>query len=86
MSYEIQQTDVFLLLRDIKEIKELMISMNESMLNEKQRKKELDFTRLINTRLYECKCGSVKEIHNNTDLEWHICEKCKRRGCWTKQF
>ena len=41
---------------------------------------------LLNTRLWECKCGELEEISNAVDIEFHVCQKCKRAGCWIKQF
>ena len=29
---------------------------------------------------WECKCGNVEEISVSVDIEWNICEKCKRKN------
>ena len=44
-----------------------------------------DITVEKDTKVVECKCGSVEEISVSVDIEWNVCEKCKRRGQWQKQ-
>jgi len=33
----------------------------------------------------ECKCGNVREVSVSVDIEWYVCEKCKRIGCWERR-
>ena len=42
--------------------------------------------KLLNTKLWECKCGELIEIHNDADIERYVCPSCKRTGCWIEQF
>lgn len=37
---------------------------------------------IMNIIEYECKCGHDEDMDENIDIEWYVCIKCKRIGCW----
>jgi len=54
-------------------------------MNTPSKKSLVEKAKLIHGITYEywvCKCGSVEEISVCIDIEWHVCKKCKKRGCW----